>query len=318
MVTLPSYDDLPEGPAGGRLAWHVFGADDQLGLLNLLTPERVREAAALVRRGATFPLDHPLDRYRPPLHPDRAVPEHHVTTALSGLLLDDAYDRFHPQAGSQWDALAHVGYDAGVFYNGATLAQVTSGTRNTVDRWARHGVVGRAVVLDMPATFAAAGVDHDPSSTLRYGVEELRAAAEHGGVTHRPGDVLLLHTGFGEWYAAQDAATRERLPGAVTTPGLAQTEDVARYLWDLHAVGVASDNYAVEAWPPPAGGVPEPFRFLHRTLIGSFGMLLGELWHLADLVADCRADGRHEGMLTSAPLHAPGGVGSTANALVLK
>lgn len=157
MASLPSYDDLPEGPAGGRLTWHVFGEHDPLGLLNLLTPERVREAAALVRRGATFPLDHPLDRYRPPLHPGRTVPAHDVTTALSGLLLDDAYDRFHPQAGSQWDSLAHVGDDAGVFYDGATLAQVTSGARNTVDRWARHGIVGRAVVLDMPACPSRSG-----------------------------------------------------------------------------------------------------------------------------------------------------------------
>ena len=52
MVTeLPSYRQLPPGELGGRLGWYVFGDDDQLGLVNLLTPERRVAAAALVRRG---------------------------------------------------------------------------------------------------------------------------------------------------------------------------------------------------------------------------------------------------------------------------
>ena len=58
--------------------------------------------------------------------------------------------------------------------------------------------------------------------------------------------------------------------------------------------------------------------FLHRVLIGQFGMALGELWWTEDLAADCEADGVHEMFLTSAPLNAPGGIGSPANALAFK
>ena len=59
---LPSYADLPVKPgvpAGS--AWGLFGDDDQLGCLNLLTPERVIAAARLVRKGAVFPLTYSGD-----------------------------------------------------------------------------------------------------------------------------------------------------------------------------------------------------------------------------------------------------------------
>ncbi|MEJ1231014.1 MAG: hypothetical protein WDM88_10925 [Galbitalea sp.] len=60
------------------------------------------------------------------------------------------------------------------------------------------------------------------------------------------------------------------------------------------------------------------FGFLHHMLLGSFGMAIGELWWLGDLVDDCREDGRWEVFLTSAPLNLPGGIGSPANALAIK
>ena len=61
-----------------------------------------------------------------------------------------------------------------------------------------------------------------------------------------------------------------------------------------------------------------PFGFLHRILIGSFGMALGELWHLDDLADDCARDGVYEFCLTSAPLNVAGGIGSPPNALAIK
>ncbi len=68
MPELPSYDELPvkEG-APPRSAWGLWGDDDELGCLNLLTPERVAAAAELVRKGAVFPLNLRIDRPDPPL-----------------------------------------------------------------------------------------------------------------------------------------------------------------------------------------------------------------------------------------------------------
>lgn len=318
MSELPKYDDLPEGPHGGRLAWHLFGEDDDLGLVNLLTPERVSEAAKLVRRGVSFPLDHAYAYYDPAPNLKRGNPTHNLLVAREGLSLDDYYDDFFPQGGSQWDSLAHVGYAPGLYYNGTTLEQVKAGERNTIIGWARHGIAGRAVVLDIPATMQKLGRAYDPGTDSRLTVDDLRAAAEHSGIEHRPGDLVVLYTGFEQWYAGTGRDIRDGLPHDLASPGIEATEEMARYLWDIHCTAIVSDNYSVEAWPATFEEGTAPFGFLHQMLIGSFGMALGELWHLSDLVEDCRESGVYEGMLVSTPMMAPKGIGSTANAVVLK
>ena len=318
MVELPTYDELPEGPAGGRLGWHVFGDDDQLGLVNLLTEDRVADAARLVKRGASFPLDHRFAYYDPAPNLKRGNPEHHLLVSRGDLACDDYYDRFFPQGGSQWDSLAHVGYQPGVFYNGATIDQVRAAERNTIVRWAEHGITGRAVVLDMPAVLEKQGTAYDPGTSYKFSVDQLQAAWEHAGLQPQTGDIVVLYTGFEQWYAGLDRGTRDALPDQLTSPGIENTEAMARYLWDIHCASVVADNYSVESWPAEFGEGTAPFGFLHQMLIGSFGMALGELWHLSELVEDCRATGVYEGLLVSTPMMAPQGIGSTANAVVLR
>jgi hypothetical protein len=65
MTDLPGYQDLPPAPRGGRSAWGLSGPDDNLGLVNLMTAERVAAAARLVRTGRVFPLDMPAASRRP-------------------------------------------------------------------------------------------------------------------------------------------------------------------------------------------------------------------------------------------------------------
>ena len=73
MTELPDYADLPPAPQGGRSGWGLFGAGDNLGLVNLMTPERIAAAARLVRRGQVFCLDMPLGSVSPA--PNRPHPE---------------------------------------------------------------------------------------------------------------------------------------------------------------------------------------------------------------------------------------------------
>jgi kynurenine formamidase len=318
MPELPRYRDLPPAPRGGRSAWGRFGADDNLGLINLLTPQRIAAAAQLVRRGQVFPLDMPLGSVSPALARSRGTPQHTVLHQPGSFGFDDLYDNFYPQCSSQWDSLGHVGYAPGQFYNGATEAAVLSGARNTIDHWARHGIAGRAVLLDVAAAMTDAGLPYHPADSVAIGVDELELARRRAGIDYEAGDLLLLHTGFTAWYADQPREVRERLPMQLSAPGLAHTEEVCEYLWDSHAAAIGSDTFAVEVWPADISPEAHPLGFLHHILIGQFGMALGELWWLADLATDCTADGVYEAFLVSAPFNAPGGIGSPANAVVIK
>jgi kynurenine formamidase len=318
MTELPDYASLPPAPHGGRSGWGLFGPDDNLGLVNLMTPERVAAAARLVRRGQLFCLDMPLGSISPALAAFRGTPRHRVLHRPGTASFDDVYDNFYPQACSQWDSLGHVGYAPDQMYNGATEAEVLAGDRNTVEHWARHGMAGRAVLLDVQRAARAAGRRYHPGEAVPIGVDDLELARRQAGVEFAAGDVILLHTGFAAWYLRQPAGVRDRLHGNVVAPGLAHTEAICEYLWDSHAAAIGCDTYGVEVFPADRSPAAHPFGFLHTMLIGQFGMALGELWWLADLAGDCAADGVHEMFFVSAPLNAPGGIGSPANAVAIK
>jgi kynurenine formamidase len=314
---LPRYDELPAAAGGARSGWGLFGEDDSAGLMNLLTPARVAAAATEVRTGEVFALGAPLDAIEPPMF-RRGSPRHTVIVSPTGSGHDDLMDNFYPQASSQWDSLAHVGFDRDVFYNGATAEDIQVRGRNTIDHWARRGIVGRAVLLDVAAVLADAGETVDPGASRAITVDELEAARQRAGVEFQPGDILLLHTGFLAWYLGRTPAEKRTLATATTSIGIAHDEDMARYLWDSHACAIAADNPALEVWPPDGDQAAWPFGFLHRLILGQFGMAIGELWWLHDLAASCRADGRYTALLTSAPLNVPGGIGSPPNAVAIK
>jgi kynurenine formamidase len=313
---LPRYEDLPEATGGGRSGWGMFGEDDSIGLVNLMTPDRVVEAARLVRRGAVFSLNAAIDAFDPPLARGRGQAAHRVlhgdSDAAQGL--DDALDNFYPQISSQWDSLAHIAAEPGVFYNGASVADVREGGHNTIDHLARRGIATRGVLLDAERT-----VDRETAhGSSALSVADLEATREAAGVEYSPGCAVLIRTGFLSWYGTQTTEVRTTLPRKLEAPGIEHTEEMAAYLWDHEIAAVAADTFAVEVWPPDWRPEARPFGFLHHVLIGRLGMSLGELWDLDALAADCDEDGTNEFFLVSAPLHVRGGIGSTANALAIK
>ncbi|MBV8356043.1 MAG: cyclase family protein, partial [Candidatus Eremiobacteraeota bacterium] len=132
------WKNRPEGST-----WGDYGPDDQLGRVNLLTPQKVKEGAAEVREGIAFclclPLDYPgLNVVNPRRHPPVLRPtvrngrigyvyrSEQDNPELLDVINDDAAV-LHLQYSSQWDGLSHVGqlFDADgdgvlepVFYNG--------------------------------------------------------------------------------------------------------------------------------------------------------------------------------------------------------
>jgi len=315
---LPAYDDLPRDDSGAPVGWGVFGEGDAVGRMNLQSAEAVAAAARSVVRGAVFPLNAPQDLFDPPLY-NRGAIRHTRLANPGGTGFDDVYDNYYPQASSQWDALSHVAYRPGVFYGGVAADDIAREGRNGIDAWAQRGIAGRGVLLDVARALEAAGRPLDPGSSTALTVDDLELARTAAGVEFRPGDVVLVRTGFVGWYRRQDAAVRHAMArGRLTAAGIEHTEAMARYVWDSGAAAFVSDAPALEVWPPDFRPEAAPFGFLHNVLIGQFGLAIGELWELDALAADCAEDGRHEFLLCSAPLHVPGGIGSPANALALK
>jgi kynurenine formamidase len=317
---LPRYEDLPQVEGGARSGWHVFGAADQVGRVNLQTADRVVDAARLVRSGAVFALNAPMDAIQPPMF-GRETVRHTVIGADTGSDFDDRLDDFNPQSSSQWDSLAHIGFAPGIFYNGASGDDIRHGRRNTIEHWARRGIVGRGIVLDIVDLLGGVGEGFHPGETRPITVAELEEARKRIGASWRPGDVMILYTGYLEWYLAQRRAAREQIAAAgddLTSVGLDRGPEMLAYLWDSGISAIGADNPGVEAGPFDLTQSGWPYGFLHHCLIGQLGMALGELWWLGELARSCREDGRFEVLFTAAPCHVVGGIGSPANALAIK
>jgi kynurenine formamidase len=317
---LPAFDDLPFlGDA--RSGWGVFGAEDAVVRVNLMTAERIVHAAALIRTGEVFTLNLPLDYFPGVAHrtPPRHTVERRGPELYGGhqIAYDEVIDNFYPQATSQWDSLAHVSADGQFFYNGAVDADIRSAARCTIDHWARRGIAGRAILADVERLYRDRGAKYDLRSAPEVSVSDVAESLQRAGLAPRPGDVLLVHFGFLEWYDSLSARARAKVLTSkpMSYVGLAHGEDTARWLWDTGVAAVAGDAPGVEAFPVDFSS---PYGALHRVLIGRMGFALGELFDLRALAASCAADGCYEFFFTSAPLNVTGGVGSTPNAMVIK
>jgi kynurenine formamidase len=315
---LPRYRDLP-GPTASRpagAAWGLFGESDEVGTLNLLTPDLVRRAASLVRWGTVFPLNWRMDLPAPPLLGRGAV--RRVEKDL-GPGTDDYYDDFYPQASSQWDALRHVGHPTYGYYNGFPLEDPRDlgAPHLGIDQWAVRGIAGRFVLADVDRYRSLRGHPFRHGERAPVTVAELDGVLAAQQVTLDHGDILLLRFGWITWYGQLDVAQREMLSMArmFPAPGLAAEERTAEWLWDHAVAAVASDTPALEAMPFDRSSVEG---FLHYRLVVFLGMAVGEMFDLDALADDCAANHVYEGLFVSAPLNYPGGSGSPANALAIK
>jgi Putative cyclase len=317
VTELPRFADLPVRPGAPRgSTWGLWGDDDEIGTLNLIGPDQVRAAAALVRRGSVFSLNWDLTQPAPPFF-GRATLRHTILAKYEGVAVDDFVDGFWPQASSQWDGLRHFADAEHGFYNGASLEDVTAPGpgRLGMEHWARRGIATRGVLIDVARVLERDGVGCDPFDFHPIGPSLLARTAAEQDVALRTGDILVIRTGWIEAYErlsgeARIALAEEGRPGS---PGL-YGDDVPAFLWDAGMAAVAADNPALEAGRRGTGSDLA----LHKALLARLGMPLGELWDVQHLARDCAQDGVYEFLLTSAPLVIPGGAGSPPNVLALK
>lgn len=335
-------------PAGST--WGDWGDDDELGRINLLTPEKVLEGAREVEAGISFCLSLPLDypggtalnqrRYPPVLAPTEdmrgnadAFYNVHMSAMDEGdaryvdVWADDVVTMWLHYS-TQWDSLAHVGaeFDAdgdgveeAVYYNGYRAGTDLVGPQaDAAGDGMRHRCFAHHLGMEH---MAAAGVQGrgvlvDLAHHLGHdwrGVDlaTLREIMAADDVVVEPGDMLLLHTGF---------ATRildwGRDPDPVEVHQTctfldARDEALLEWIRDSQIAALVADNYAVEGL---VGRDRDPSRHsflpIHHLCLFRLGVPLGELWYLHELAGWLREHRRSRFLLTAPPLRLPGAVGS--------
>jgi kynurenine formamidase len=294
--------------------WGRWGAEDERGTLNFITPEVVKRAAGLVRRGQVFSLGLSFGADGPQIGQGGRVNPLHLMTAVDQKLPADYPDAFRYaddvmvfplQCATQWDSLAHVHYD-GQLYNGFPAATTTSAgaARNGIDK-VGAGIASRGVLLDLAHV---AGVPRlKPGQAIQP--DDLEAAERAQGVRVESGDVLLVRTGhLGVFKTDGDRVGYMRM-----MPGLGMA--CAAWLHARQVAAVAADTNSVEVIPFEDPKLPLP---LHLLCLRDMGLTLGEMFDLDALAADCAADGVWEFLFSAPPLRISGGVGSPLNPLAIK
>lgn len=310
----PSFDGLPELPGLGlKHSWDVFGPDDEFGTLNHLTDECVRTAMHEVITGERIGLTLPLNAIAPTLYGRQ--PLVHTLEEESRNIWDERLDSLFPQASSQWDGFRHIRCREFGFYGGVVDSPPEMGERLGIHHWARRGITGRGVLLDVAGYLTSVHPDYDPFVEQSLPPELLAEVAQAQGVEIRPGDILCVRTGWVERYLA--LADEERVAYANLQPttysGLSAGEEMARFLWNSGIAAVVCDNPGAEVAPGNTS-----VGSLHRRLLPTLGLVIGELFDLDQLAHAARRDGRWTFLFVSVPIHVVGGLSSPANAIAIR
>jgi kynurenine formamidase len=305
--------------------WNRWGADDALGTVNHLDAVTRAAAARLIRRGESFSLSLPFDTDGPQFGWKRRVNPVHTMTSTGletaeqmglphGLSVADDVVFMPLQCSTQWDGLGHC-FDHGIAYNGRIAREIVTSEGDSatgIERLAAP-VVGRGVLLDVGRALGDDGELPDGCPITSADLTE--TARRQGGTSEvRRGDILLVRTG-------QLTRARRRLAagegwGAYAggpAPGL--SFETAGWLHGSEIAAVATDTWGVEVRP---NEWPDAMQPLHQVALPHIGLLLGEMWDLDALAADCAADGVYEFFLSAQPLPFTGAVGSPVNPVAVK
>ncbi|KAF2014115.1 putative cyclase [Aaosphaeria arxii CBS 175.79] len=318
--TFPRRADLPHIAGTPEDSEWFWGGSDELGRLNLLTAERIRKATNSVTTGHVVSLNLPLNIPDPALFGRKGL--HHQIHKLGPGAFNDDQLTYNTQSSSQWDGFRHFADPkSGFFYNGLKTDDLSREegddlsltTRLGIDAWAKRGIVGRGVLLDV---YGWKKESYDPFTDHPITASDLSECARSQGVNFETGDILLVRTGWLSRYASLNAVEREKRAAMdafeQSYSGLQASEDMKDFLHDNYFAAAATDSANFEAWPSPSLE-----KSLHATLLPLWGMPIGELWHLEELATACKELGRWHFLLTSSPGNVPGGVGSPPNALAI-
>lgn len=333
----------PEGST-----WGDWGEDDQLGRLNLLTPEKVRQGVAEVKEGLSFCLSLPLDfpggailnprRHPPVLSPTGDEGGWRFNFATSRVdqrwtdVVSDDRVMLTLQYSSQWDSLAHVGgkfdvdgdgEDEPVYYNGFRAGEDVIGPMEDAGGDGCGNLCyAHKLGIDNLAKKPVQGRGVLVNLRKHFGdlprrwvsYDDLMHVMDKEKVVVEPGDMLVLHTGFAtklvEWNRKPDPKLVHEICAVLD----GRDRKLLQWISDSKIAALIADNYGVEGVPSKdAGSGPQPSLPLHQHCIFKLGLNLGEIWWTQELADWLDRNGRSRFLLTAPPLRLPGAVGSPAN-----
>ncbi len=278
--------------------WGRWGADDELGTANLITAEKTREAAGLVRRGITVSLAHnPM--------PDEAAdnPDAAFNHTMGSSLRSDTYEfTYHGYGVSHIDSLCHFIWNDRLYNDTPLSASSPEGCGKLGIENLKSGIVTRGILLDLPRL---KGVPYLEPQTPIY-VEDIEAWEEQAGVTVSPGDVIFVRTG--RW--ARRAALG---PWSVSGNSAGLHASVLPWIKERGVAFVGSDA-ATDVMPSLVEGVTQP---VHTMLIAGFGSNIFDNMDLEALAETAAQENRWEFMLTASPIPVDGGTGSPLNPIAI-
>jgi kynurenine formamidase len=309
--------------------WGRWGPDDQVGTVNLITQEKVREAAALVKTGKTISLTMPYDmrgpqsgvlgRTNPLLYQLASGPgylqgeQQFLETAslrhlreTSGQPTIGYYDdvlTMPTQSGTQWDALCHF-FWRGKMYNGYSAADATTGgsRANGVHNYTGR-IVTRGIFVDLAEHRGVQSLEPGYAITADD-LDEYLAAKK---LEVRPGDALLIRTGF-------MSVRRHNWGDYAGGPSPGLSLHTAPWLREKDVAAIATDTWGIEVLPNEIE-CPQP---LHVVCLVHTGLAFGEMFDLDALSKDTKDDGVHEFMFSASPLPATGASGGPVSAVAIK
>lgn len=275
--------------------WGRWGPDDEVGALNLIGPEQVSKAAALVTEGRVIRLGQDLGPDTVS-SPHRKPVERFMTRdggdyaagarRPNGFQFAEEVVSFASHTGTHVDALSHAWYEDQL-YNGFSSSEVrsTTGAQRCGAEKLRP-IATRGVFLDLVARH---------SGPLERGhsisADDLMQASQSEGISLQPGDVVLIYTG---WFTTAGSGASTYFSGE---PGI--DVSAARWLAASGVSAVGADNYAVEVQP---SSIDTTFP-VHQFLIRDCGIPLIENLVLEEL-ASC---GCYVFFFVAAPLPIVGG-----------
>ena len=283
--------------------WGRWGPDDELGTLNLITPAKRTEAAALVTDGFSVSLASTAETERTVANPC-PIEWTMVRATRTGASDQVAYPCIHGPGTTHLDAFAHIFFDGRMWngYDVTDLVTMEGGAAKNSILNLKDGIVTRGVLYDIPRL---KGVPYLEPGT-RITVEDLEAWERQTGVRVGAGDALILR--WGRW-------AREAEIGPFDTGAEAAGPDNTVIPWlrerDVAVVGWETPGYV----PQPEGDLPR--LALHNFVLTMLGVHLIDRGNFEALSEAAAARERWEFMLTIAPLPIPNGTGSPVNPLAI-